>query len=129
MVTVFLGGTCNDTVWRKELIALLKCDYFNPVVEDWTPDCIEEEYKQKKLADFQLYVITPEASGCFSIAELIDASNKYPYKTICALLGDWSSYEDSRRFKSFNECLNIAEDNGATRCYSLVEIADFLNSI
>ena len=36
---VFLGGTCNGSRWRNELIPLLECEYFNPVVEDWTPSC------------------------------------------------------------------------------------------
>ena len=30
---VFLGGTCNNSTWRDELIPQLKIDYFNPVVE------------------------------------------------------------------------------------------------
>lgn len=29
---VFLGGTCNGSIWREKLIPLLKIDYFNPVV-------------------------------------------------------------------------------------------------
>jgi hypothetical protein len=128
MTLVFLGGTCNESDWRERLISLLKCDYFNPVVEDWTPDCIAEEYRQKALADYQLFVITPEATGCFSIAELIDASNKCPDKTLCALLGDWKSEDDMRRHRSFDACLDLASKNGAIRFYSLCEIADFLNS-
>ena len=31
---VFLGGTCNESTWRDELIKKLKIDYFNPVVDD-----------------------------------------------------------------------------------------------
>jgi hypothetical protein len=124
---VFLGGTCNETTWRDELIALLECDYFNPVVDDWTPACIDNEYKEKQNADYQLYVITPAATGCFSIAELIDASNKYPTKTVCALIGDWDN--EIGRYKSFNESMNVAENNGAIRLYSLVEIADFFNGM
>ena len=33
---VFLGGTCNNSTWREELIPQLKIDYYNPVVKDWT---------------------------------------------------------------------------------------------
>ena len=36
MKKVFLGGTCNDSLWREELIKKLEIDYFNPVVDDWT---------------------------------------------------------------------------------------------
>ena len=44
---VFLGGTCNNSTWRNRLIDNLKIDYFNPVVEDWTPECQAEEERQK----------------------------------------------------------------------------------
>jgi len=30
----FLGGTCNGSLWREELIKMLTVDYFNPVVDD-----------------------------------------------------------------------------------------------
>ena len=40
---VFLGGTCASTTWRAELIPQLTVDYFDPVVEDWIPNCIEVE--------------------------------------------------------------------------------------
>lgn len=36
---VFLGGTCNRSKWRNELIELLEIDYFNPVVKNWNQDC------------------------------------------------------------------------------------------
>ena len=47
MKKVFLGGTCNESSWREELIPMLKCEYFNPVVKDWTPQCQEEKENQK----------------------------------------------------------------------------------
>lgn len=46
---VFLGGTCNDTTWRDELIKKLKINYFNPVVDDWTKRRIKESYKKEKV--------------------------------------------------------------------------------
>lgn len=76
MKKVFLGGTCNDSTWRDELIPLLeanKIEYFNPVVEDWTPECMEEEKRQKKICGIHLYVITSEMTGTFSIAEAVDS--------------------------------------------------------
>lgn len=39
MKKVFLGGTCNESAWREELIQMLNVDYFNPVVDDWTEEC------------------------------------------------------------------------------------------
>ena len=84
MKKVFLGGTCNDSTWREELISQLKIDYFNPVVDDWTPECMEEELRQKEECNYCLYVITSDMTGVYSIAEVIDDSNKRPSKTVFA---------------------------------------------
>lgn len=73
---VFLGGTCNESTWRDELIKKLKIDYFNPVVDDWTEECYKEELRQREICDYCLYVITPRMTGVYSIAEVIDDSNK-----------------------------------------------------
>lgn len=86
MSKVFLGGTCAETVWREKLISMINIDYFNPVVEDWTEECMIEERKQRKECDYCLYVITPSMQGVYSIAEVIDDSNKRPNKTIFCVL-------------------------------------------
>ena len=83
---VFLGGTCNNAEWRDVLIPKLRIDYFNPVVEDWTPDCQVEELKQREECDFLLYVLTPRMQGVYSIAEVVDDSNKRPGRTIFCFL-------------------------------------------
>lgn len=74
---IFLGGTCNESTWRDALIPLLEkagISYFNPVVDDWTPECQEEERRQKQLCNIHLYVITKEMTGSFSIAEAVDSA-------------------------------------------------------
>ena len=48
MRKIFLGGTCNENKWREELIPMLKVDYFNPIVEDWTEESIEIENEEKQ---------------------------------------------------------------------------------
>ena len=85
---VFLGGTCNDSPWRAELVPLLTIDSFNPVVEDWTEECMAEEIRQRESCDFVLYVITPKMTGVYSIAEVVDDSNKRPEKTVFCFLDD-----------------------------------------
>lgn len=35
---VFLGGTCAGWKWRDELQLLLKCDYYNPIVKNWSEE-------------------------------------------------------------------------------------------
>lgn len=76
---VFLGGTCNGSTWRDDVIRVLDdagIDYFNPVVEDWTPECQDEEYRQKEQeCDVHIYVITKEMTGVFSVAEVIDSAH------------------------------------------------------
>jgi len=83
---VFLGGTCNNSDWRDKLIPQLQIDYFNPVVEDWTEECYQEELKQREVCSSCLYVITADMKGTYSIAEVVDDSNKRPEKTIFAYL-------------------------------------------
>ena len=89
MVRVFLGGTCAETTWREELIEKLdssKLSWFNPVVDDWTPECMKNEIRERNICDLVLYTITPRMKGVYSIAEVVDDSNKQPSKTILCIL-------------------------------------------
>lgn len=125
---VFLGGTCNNSKWREALIPLLKCEYFNPVVEDWTPECMDEEVKQREECDYVLYVLTPYMTGVYSIAELIDDSNKRPEKTIfCVLEKDGQAIWSPAQLKSMKQVEWMAFENGATIATSLGEVANVLN--
>lgn len=121
---VFLGGTCNNSTWRNEFIPMLRCDYFNPVVEDWTSECQEEEIKQRKECDVVLYTITSEMAGVYSIAELVDDSNKRPEKTVVCLLLD--GFTEGQR-KSLLSVAKMVEGNGAVVYFSLVETAIAVN--
>lgn len=131
---VFLGGTCNESKWREKLISLLNNDrYFNPIVQDWTHSVQENEKIQKQCCQYHLYVITPLMTGCFSIAEAVDDSNKIPERTLfCILKSDEDGkgkkviYEEGQ-LRSLNATSELLIENGA-RCFnSLQEIADFLN--
>lgn len=129
MKKVFLGGTCNESNWRDILIKKLKIDYFNPVVKDWTPSCMADEIKQRKKCDFCLYVITPKMSGVYSIAEVIDDSNKRPNKTIfCFLEKDGRKKFDKGQIKSLNQVAKMVSENGGKCFESLDSIAKYLNS-
>ena len=86
---IFLGGTCNNTSWREELINVLQVDYFNPVVEDWTPDCQQTERKEKHFeCNIHLYVITNAMTGVFSIAEAIESAMTPGKLTILSVIPD-----------------------------------------
>ena len=137
---VFLGGTCADSKWRDKLIPKLEIDYFNPVVDDWTPECMEEEVRQREKCDYVLYVITPNMEGVYSIAEVVDDSNKRPGKTVFCFLkkdkkgvevGHSYDIEDTEftkgQIKSLEQVEKMVEENGAKVCKNLAEVAKYLN--
>ena len=74
MNKVFLGGTCNGSSWREWYIPMLKINYFNPVVEDWTEESKIIEEREKSKCNVHLYVITNEMKGVYSIAEAVEST-------------------------------------------------------
>ena len=126
--TVFLGGTCNESTWRDELIPLLTIDFFNPVVPDWTEEDYKRELKAREESDFCLYVITPKMTGVYSIAEVIDDSNKRPEKTVfCFLEKDGKEEFNKAQIKSLVATAKMVANNGSEVAGSLKEVAEFLN--
>jgi len=128
MSKVFLGGTCNESKWREDLISLLKIDYFNPVVDDWTPECMKEEIKQRETCDYCLYVITPKMTGVYSIAEVIDDSNKRPEKTIFCVIDEVSDSFTDGQIKSLCQVGAMVVGNGGLYFNSLYSVAKHLNA-
>lgn len=140
---VFLGGTCNESKWREQLIPMLKnIDYYNPVVPDWTEECMAEERRQRMVCDYCLYVIAPRMKGVYSIAEVVDDSNKRPKKTILCILSkdtnpalDYTTapgtpefvYFDKSELKSLGQVAAMVQRNGGKYFKSLEEVANYLN--
>jgi hypothetical protein len=124
---VFLGGTCAESTWREKLIPMLEIDYFNPVVEEWTPDCMAEEIEQRQTCDYILYVITPESPGAYSIAEVVDDSNKRPIKTVFCFGENWDDSFEAHHLKVLKQVEKMVKENGATVCDNLEEVAKYLN--
>ena len=137
MIRIFLGGTCAETTWREELIEKLdsnKLSWFNPVVDDWTPECMKNEIRERNICDLVLYTITPRMKGVYSIAEVVDDSNKQPSKTILCILkedvdddGNKISF-DKAQLKSMNQVARMVLGNGGRTFFSLDELADYLNN-
>lgn len=123
---VFLGGTCSGYKWRDDLIPMLNCDYYNPIVKNWSEEDRLREVHERETADYVLYVITSGMKGVYSIAEIIDDSNKRPEKTIVCVL---YNNIDEQMSKSLSATLNLAKSNGATVLNSLEDIASFLNEV
>lgn len=129
MKKVFLGGTCNESTWREELIKQLTIDYFNPVVPDWTEECYQRELEERSNCDYCLYVITPKMTGVYSIAEVIDDSNKRPEKTIFHVMKrDGDSEFDKGQLKSLIKVGIMVEKNGGKFITEFNKIASYLNS-
>lgn len=125
---VFLGGTCNGSNWRDLIIPHLKMDYYNPVVDDWTPDCILEEMRQKTICNICLYVITPKMSGVYSIAEVVDDSNKRPGKTLLCVLPDDDGIEfNEGQHRSLMAVIDMVKRNGVKVFTSLEETVSHIN--
>ena len=127
---VFLGGTCNESKWRDQIIPMLQIDHFNPVVTDWTPECMAEEIMQRQECDFCLYVITPKMTGVYSIAEAVDDSNKRPQKTVFVrLIVDNDLAFTVGQWKSLGAVAEMVERNGGKSFTSLSDAAMFINGM
>ncbi len=125
---VFLGGTCNESTWRKLIKPQLWIDYFDPVVDDWTEECMAEEIKQREICDYCLYVITPKMTGIYSIAEVVDDSNKRPNNTIfCVLSADGDASFTRSQTKSLTQVGKMVQQNGGQFFVSLTDTAKYLN--
>ncbi len=133
-MNVFLGGTCNKSQWREQLIPLLKIEYFNPVLDgSWTTAAMEEEIKQRATCDFVLYVLTPRMNGFYSIAEVVDDSNKRPQKTVFLVLEEDFNDDgepigfNAFQLKSFRAIERMVSENGAFVAKTLEGVAVYLN--
>lgn len=124
---VFLGGTCNGSQWREALIPQVDADYFNPIVPEWTEAAYERELVERANCDICLYVITPKATGYYSIAEVADDSNKRPDKTVmCLLPEDEGHHFTSHQLRSLQKVGKLVLDNGAHYCEGMDELVSFL---
>ena len=127
---VFLGGTCNESNWRNRIITMLEVGFFNPVVDDWTPDCMAEELRQREECDVCLYVITPKMTGVYSVAEVIDDSNKRPARTVFVRLRDDGDEKfTDGQWKSLGAVAQMVERNGGAAFDSLESAALHINAV
>ena len=133
MYTVFLGGTCNGSTWRDELIPKLdptRVSAFNPVVEDWNEQAQAEEDYHKENDDFTLYVLTPEMTGVYSVFELAMDSCKRPGRVVACILEE----RDGKTFegqvaKNMKKIKKDLVKNGTLVFDNLDQIAMFFNTL
>lgn len=124
--STFLGGTCAGSTWREELLSKLNpsVETFNPVVPDWTPECQAVEDQARKESRYVLFVLTKEMIGVFSVAEVVDCSNKCPERTLFCYIPEGF---EPHALKSLKATAKMVEGNGAKIFNDLDEIAEFLN--
>lgn len=122
---VFLGGTCSGWRWRDDLQLLLRCDYYNPIVKNWCEEDRLREVHERETADYVLYGITNGIKGVYSIAEVVDDSNKRPDRTIFLNL-----YKDGdpKMRRSLTAVENLLKSNGVKVFNSIKAVARYLNS-
>ncbi|XP_046669675.1 uncharacterized protein LOC124360267 isoform X3 [Homalodisca vitripennis] len=103
---VFLGGSCNPTTWRHDIaIPLLKglgITYYNPQVEDWSVELVEQEHEAKQTANVLFYVIdsqTRNVVGMIEAAAFAGARRRLvlvikPYKPSQSIGGEVISHQE-----------------------------------
>lgn len=112
MKRVFLGGTRAESTWRekveKDLSFYPDIEYFNPVVENWTKECQENEMSEKDVkCNIHLYVITSEMEGVFSIAEAVDSVNNPMVNTIFHVVPDGFSIKQIKSLEAVTDLIRL----------------------
>lgn len=126
---VFLGGTCNNSNWRNEIIKNISIDYFNPIVTEWNQEAQAREISERNTCDYCLYIVTPLMTGVYSIAEAVDDSNKRPAKTLfCFLESDQNKTFSPAQIESLKSVSRLITRNGGKSFKNLQEVIKFLNS-
>jgi len=125
---VFLGGTCNGSTWRDDLIPALEIDCFNPVVPDWNEDAYQRELRERENCDYCLYTITPESVATYSVAEVVDDSNKRPSKTILVVLDNYGAIFTAHQAKALSKVGKMVVSNGGQYFTNLQDAAYYMNT-
>lgn len=125
---VFLGGTCNGSLWRDEFVKSLSVDWFNPVVEDWNDAAYQRELQEREQDEVLLYCVTPMAEGFYSVAEVVDDSNKRPDRTVLLVKEhDGDQAFTAHQMKSLKAVAKIVEANGGAVFWDDAACAAFVN--
>ena len=122
----FLGGTCNGSVWREELISKLDSDskFFNPVVDDWNQEAYELELKYRETSSVLVYWINSSMTGVYSIAEAVDDSHLNPDRVVFGF--DENGFDEDQ-IKSLKKTSDMISKNGGRVVSSLEELSIIIN--
>lgn len=122
---IFLGGTVEGYDWRSALIAKWKkamsddsnkkinhIKLYNPVIPDWSEKDRKKEDDIKNNALINLFIITPDMRGYYSIAEAIDCSHKPGCKSILIVYDKHDNGFDTMQKHSFDHIGELIKSNG-----------------
>ena len=130
-LTIFLGGSCGSSTWRNKLIPMLNdnIDAFNPIVEDWTPECQEIEDYHKANDDINLFVITPETKSTYSLFEIgVEATKNSKRTVVCFLDNENGAEYDNHEKKSIKKIAQDLKSMGVEVYDNLEDLAFDLNN-
>ncbi len=122
----FLGGTCATSTWRRDLIAMLHdgVPFFDPQVDDWSPEDAEREDACKPVSRYNVFVITGDSLSTYSGWEIHEEASRDASKLIFATVGELPANQQ----KGLEKIKKGLTSMGATVCDSLEEIAEILNA-
>lgn len=132
---IFMGGTTQGFNWREVLENRFKdvenVELFNPVVDDWNCERIRIENEYKEICEMNLFVVTPYMEGIYSIAEVVDLSNKKPENLVFAYIDHFVDGKEIRDFtKKMKHSLNVTgkliEKNGGKVFTSLDDVENYI---
>ena len=119
--SVFLGGTCATSTWRKELIPMLgDVPFFDPQLPpgQWNDEAAAAEDACKAVAKVMVFVISPEGLGTYSGYEIHATAVGSPERMIFAAVGDLGD-----QTKGVGKIAKDLRAMGVTVCDSLEDVA------
>jgi len=123
---IFLGGTCNQSTWRDQLTAPNGFEFFNPQLPagvEWEKHHQDAEEAAKKNAAIQVYVITPEMTGVFSIAELVAMAITDREHLVVGIIGEFEPFMQ----KSMDATARLVQAQGKYVCRDIDDVQGELN--
>ena len=125
-MNVFLGGSCDPTTWRKDVAmpALDKAgvSYYNPQVDDWSPELVEIEAQAKATAEVLLFVIDSQTRAIASMLEAAELIGRRDVRLVVLDIEDGTEIDGravtGRELKDLNRARaylrDIAQRHGVT---------------
>lgn len=107
---IFLGGTCFGEDWRKKLLPMIQVASFNPLVDDWTPECkVIEDDQKERVCNVHFYLINTPKS-IYSLAEVVQSSTLTNKSTVLHV--DPSGFS-KQELKHMCAIVDLVRANGA----------------